>query len=76
MSSEIEVHPAIAFDCEQCGKETFVRLVVREYDTETLEHMRDDHGIEPWEAGEWVELPDVVMCHHCGQVFDVVNEAI
>lgn len=76
MSDAIELHPAFVFDCEQCGKETFGRLLVREYDAETLAQMRDEHGIESWEAGDWIEFPGRVTCQHCGKVFDVANETI
>jgi hypothetical protein len=69
MASHIELHPAFVWDCDDCGRENFERSIVGDFDEETLQQMRDEHGIQPWEAGDLHTAPTVVTCRHCGSVF-------
>ena len=32
MASHIELHPAFVWDCDDCGRENFVRSIVGEFD--------------------------------------------
>lgn len=71
----IELHPAWRFDCDECGRENFVRVIVGQFDEQTLEELRTEHGIQPWEAGDWLSMPSSVTCEHCGQHFDVQKDS-
>jgi predicted nucleic acid-binding Zn ribbon protein len=72
MAKPIELHPAFVFDCDECGRENFVREIVEEHDEETDSELRSEHSIEPYEEGHWVLTPTTVTCQHCNADFDVV----
>jgi hypothetical protein len=36
---------------------------------EELQEARSELGIEPWEEGELVRIPDTVTCRNCKQQF-------
>lgn len=71
MANRVELHAAYVFDCDECGRETFGRCRVGEFDEETEREMREEHGIQPWETGDWIQLPSSVVCNHCGAVLEV-----
>lgn len=74
LSRNIELHPAFVFDCDSCGRENFVRSVVREFDEETVAEMREDHGIQPWEVGDFQMAPESVTCKYCGCKYEVNHD--
>lgn len=65
----VELRPAYAWDCEDCGTENFTRGMVPEFSPDDLEELRDEHGIQPWETGAFVAMPEAVKCNACGAVF-------
>ncbi|MFZ5831957.1 MAG: hypothetical protein ACOY3P_17880 [Planctomycetota bacterium] len=65
----VELRPAYVWDCQECGREVFERGVVCEADAESEAEMREEHGIEPWEEGAWIMMPETVACPHCGATF-------
>ncbi|MDE2105980.1 MAG: hypothetical protein KGL39_52645 [Patescibacteria group bacterium] len=69
----VSMRPAYAWDCDECGRENFERGAVREFSDEELQELRNDHGVEPWEAGEFVTMPQSVKCPHCGAVFQTAH---
>lgn len=66
----VELQPAFAFHCEECGAEGFVRAIVPELSKEDEQAIREEHGMEPWEAGCVTMLPATVKCKECGTEFD------
>ena len=71
-TKSVTLRPAFCWDCDECGRENFARAVVPEFSAEDLQAMRNEHGIEPWEAGDFVTMPPTVTCSHCGVVFSAV----
>lgn len=69
MTSHVELHPAFVWDCDNCGRENFVRSIVGEFDEETMREMREEHGITEYECGEWHTAPRSVKCRYCGSAF-------
>lgn len=67
---QVELRPAYAWDCPLCGRERFERGIVLEMDPETLIEMRKEHGIEPWEEGNFIVMPTQVTCQECQATFD------
>ena len=67
---QIELRPAYAWDCEECGREQFSRCIVPELNAEEIEELKQEHGIERWELGEFQMMPTTVNCKDCGAVFD------
>ena len=65
-SQEVELHPAFVWDCPSCGREQFERSVVAELSPDELEELREQHGIQPWEAGRFHTKPTTVNCRSCG----------
>jgi hypothetical protein len=70
MEKKVELRPAYVFDCDECGRENFVRGIVPEFSEEELAEIRLEQGIEPWEMGDFVTMPEVVKCQHCNAVFE------
>ncbi|RIK84349.1 MAG: hypothetical protein DCC68_01320 [Planctomycetota bacterium] len=65
----VTLRPAYAWDCEECGRENFSRSLIPEFSEEDLQELRDEHGVQPWETGAFVSMPESVKCPHCGAVF-------
>lgn len=65
----VELRPAYVWDCPECGRENFMRGLVPEFSDEDREALRQEHGITPWDEGDFVMMPDRVECKHCSEVF-------
>lgn len=66
---EVELHPCYSWDCDECGRQNYARPVVGDFDAATFDELRTEHGIEPWETGLWLVVPDEVQCRHCNSKF-------
>lgn len=64
-----ELHLAFMWDCHNCGRENFVRAMVPNLGDNELHELRDEHGIQPWEAGKFTTGPGKVTCAHCCAMF-------
>jgi len=64
----IELRNAFAFDCEDCGRENFVRSVVCEMSQEDREQLDMQNGFE-FTNGQWVTAPEFVQCSFCKSEF-------
>lgn len=71
-----ELRQAYVWTCDECGHDNFVRAVVLEFDEETATELKEDHGIEIWEEGDWVTIPDVVDCKFCNEVYKTLDYRI
>lgn len=69
----VELRPAYSWDCPDCGRENFVRGLVPEFSDEDLQDLRDNHGLQPWDTGDFVMMPQSVQCKHCRSVFSAQN---
>lgn len=69
----VTMRPAYAWDCEECGRENFERGLLRDLSEDDLCELREEHGIQPWEAGDFVVMPESVKCPHCGAVFQTIH---
>lgn len=65
----VELRPAFMWDCEECGRENFTRAIVPEMSVEDLAELKEDHGIEENETGEFLMMPKRVTCPDCGNEF-------
>jgi hypothetical protein len=65
----IELRPAFTWDCDDCGQENFVRGVVPEMSEEDHKFMMEEHGLMPWECGDFITNPAIVTCCHCQTEF-------
>lgn len=71
MSNEIvELRPAYAWDCPDCGIEHFTRAIVPEMSPEDFEKLKEDNGIPSWEMGNFQMMPDTVQCNECKKIFE------
>jgi rubredoxin len=59
MSRTVEIRNAGVFTCEGCGLDTFVHMI----ECGPPEPDLDDDG-------QWMMMPDHVVCQHCGAEFD------
>lgn len=65
----VELRPAYAWDCPDCGREVFERGVVPEMSPEDAAELRQEAGLEPHEEGDFVMMPEGVVCPHCKAQF-------
>jgi len=73
MDRKVELHPAFVWDCDECGRENFVRAVVAEMSEEEEAEAKEYFGYEPWEDGEFLRSPKTVQCEFCGAEFDTLD---
>jgi len=65
--ASIELHPAYVYDCDECGREVFVRAVVPEgLSEEDKKHILEELG----EEGPLTIIPTEVICPTCGAAYD------
>ena len=69
----VVLRPAYAWDCPDCGRENFCRGMIPDLPEDELEALRKEQGIEPWEEGDFVMMPEQVQCQHCHAVFDATH---
>lgn len=69
----VELRAAYAWDCEHCGRENFVNGLVPELSPEDLAFLKNDHGVEEWDLGQFVCMPENVVCPHCNAQFGTVH---
>lgn len=66
---EVELHPAFAWDCDECGRQNFVCAIMPPYrsliEENLVYHALD---IEP-DEGFPVMAPCIVTCAHCKTEF-------
>lgn len=65
MSEPVELRPAYAWTCPECGRDNFEAAIVWEGSEEEEAELRDEHGIEETATGDWVRGPERVECPHC-----------
>lgn len=70
---EIELHPAYVWNCDSCGRENFERGLVPEFSMEELEEIKEEYGIDPYEEGNFIVMPDLVQCKFCKEKFKTVH---
>lgn len=69
MNDRVELRAACAWDCDDCGRENFARMVKWEGSPEEERATKEHFGYEPWEEGDFLKFPATVTCAHCGKVF-------
>lgn len=70
----VTLRTAYAYDCEDCGRENFVRAVIAEMSPEDQAWLRTEHGVEECATGDFVMMPESVTCGFCGAVFEAKDE--
>lgn len=64
----VELIPALVWDCPECGIENFVRTSVPEMSKEDKEEYYNDLDVD---AGNFVIMvPNTVTCPDCKSIFD------
>lgn len=66
----VELRPAYAWTCNECGRDNFCNGIIAEFSPEDLEELRQEHGIESHETGDWMSMPETVTCQHCQAEFE------
>ncbi len=82
-SRKIEIHPAYRWDCEECGRENFGRMVTAQLPDEELEKIMRSDGVldahqsladlPPGVKYDLITIPEIVKCGHCGAEFETVD---
>lgn len=68
MPTDIDFRRAFLWDCEECGRENILRIVLRYVDNRTFNKC---FGRDVEEA---CHLPEIVVCKHCGQIYSDEDE--
>lgn len=63
----VELRPAYAWDCPECGIEHFERAVVVEMSQEQLRAIGEDYDCR---TGRIQWMPEHVQCEDCGHIFE------
>lgn len=71
---QVELHPASVWDCEECGRENFCRMVKPELTEEDLQELREDHGLHVCDTGLFLMAPDKVKCAYCFFEFETTED--
>jgi rubredoxin len=69
----VVLRPAYAWTCPECGRDHFCNGVVPEMADDDLATLREEHGIEPGDEGDFVMMPDSVRCDDCGIEFQTAH---
>lgn len=68
MRDKVQLHVAVAWDCDACGRENFNRVVIKTLGEEAQEKMGlGDVSISGMEE---MGLPKRVKCRHCAAEYD------
>jgi len=79
--TEVELHTASGYDCPECGRENFVRMIRPESidREETIVKLMERYDISREEAeaneGEWVMQPTHVTCAYCDLEFTTKSDS-
>ena len=67
---KVELHLAWMWDCEDCGRENFIRAVEmsKEEIREEIESELEDEDIDNIDSV--VDAPEMVKCQFCGKEFE------
>ena len=76
MHEPVELRPAFAWDCPECGREQFARTIVAELSSEEIVQLKEQFGADPWESGYFLTRPNTVTCADCGHVFTTCDFAL
>ena len=68
--NQVELLPALVWDCPECGIENFNRTYVPEMSVEDREAYYDDLDVE--DGNFVIMIPTQVQCFDCKSVFDSV----
>jgi hypothetical protein len=74
MTPTVEIHPAWWFTCDACGRDSFFRGVIASMSPEEQFEAREHFGAPEDEAGAFMQVPDQVVCTHCGAIAEVTWE--
>jgi rubredoxin len=74
MSERVTLRGAYVWTCPECGIDQFERGIAVECSDEELIELREDHGIQPWETGNWMLMPKAVRCKVCHKKFPTVHD--
>lgn len=68
--SQVELHPAFVWDCDNCGRQNFERAIIPPF--QSIEEERAAYTMLDLTPGEAfpVLAPFNVTCRSCGAVFD------
>jgi len=72
MSEQVELRPAVVWDCPECGRETFCRCIIPEMAPEDAAALRESKGIADVK-GSFIMIPGHVTCPHCDESFKAVH---
>lgn len=80
---QVELKPAYAWHCEECGEQNFCTGIVAEFvdDADREELFRSYHGLDDWAElpDNWRQchfscVPEEVECKSCGSKFETIDE--
>ncbi|WP_422932055.1 hypothetical protein [Singulisphaera sp. PoT] len=67
-SASVELHPAYAWSCDECGRDNYATAIVRQLGKDELDELIEQTGIEAIACG-MIGHPSRVRCVHCGCSF-------
>jgi len=72
----VELHAAFMYDCDECGKENFVRAITPEVEEHERAELFEAMGISDEDDLIPTLVPIEVTCIHCGTMFETDTDAL
>lgn len=73
MSEPVELRPAYAWTCPECGTDHFCNGIVVELSPEEVAELREQHGVESHATGDFMTIPTSVTCPQCYTEFETMH---
>ena len=74
MSDAVEMRLAFEWTCPDCGTDQFERSMMPDMGDDELAELKDEHGIEPFDIGEFQMQPTKVTCERCSRTFPTFKD--
>ena len=70
---KVELRLAYEWTCDSCGRDNFLRSIrcdESRFTADELSELRQEHGVEPEDVGEFCLRPSTVTCRFCDAEFE------
>ena len=73
MTEPVELRPAHAWDCPECGRENFARCIVASLPPDELAIAKERFGFSEEQEGCFLTKPDFVTCMWCHTMYETCD---
>lgn len=66
----VELWPAFGWTCPKCEQRNFENAIYAELNAEERAELREEHGVNESQTGDWMRAPTEVVCSVCGTLYE------